>query len=143
MILDDSQVLVPQLSIIIHDSHLFQALIKNDGDQSVAHRKHVLGRDNFHQQLITLKFCLFVQILTVYRQRFYLIVMVCSQLQLFVQLHCDLELYYTQLLDDVVKTCLSTGKYPGTASHSKKVLSHHIYHCEEVNFSVSSTKSTF
>ncbi|XP_027049522.1 integrator complex subunit 5-like [Pocillopora damicornis] len=45
-----------------------------------------------------------------------------QSLQLFVQLHCDLELYYTQLLDDVVKTCLSTGKYPGTASHSKKLL---------------------
>ncbi|KAL9989570.1 hypothetical protein ACROYT_G004133 [Oculina patagonica] len=43
-------------------------------------------------------------------------------LQLFVQLHCELELYYTQLLDDVVKTCLSTVKYPGAASSSNQLL---------------------
>ncbi|KAJ7312350.1 Integrator complex subunit 5, partial [Desmophyllum pertusum] len=44
-----------------------------------------------------------------------------QSLQLFVQLYCELELYYTQLLDDVVKTCLSTVKYPGAASSSNQL----------------------
>lgn len=48
-------------------------------------------------------------------------VLVCLKLQLFVQLHGELELYYTQLLDDVVKTCLSAIKYPGAASSSIQV----------------------
>lgn len=48
-------------------------------------------------------------------------VLVCLKLQLFVQLHDELELFYTQLLDDVVKTCLSAIKYPGAASSSVQV----------------------
>lgn len=52
----------------------------------------------------------------------HLTVFVFLQLQLFAQLHSELELYYTQLLDDVVKTCLSAVKYPGAASSSNQVL---------------------
>ncbi|XP_020625038.1 integrator complex subunit 5-like isoform X2 [Orbicella faveolata] len=45
-----------------------------------------------------------------------------QSLQLFAQLHGDLELYYAQLVDDVVKACLSTVKYPGAASSSHQLL---------------------
>jgi len=43
-------------------------------------------------------------------------------LQLFLQLHCELELYHSQLLDDVVKTCLSRVKFPAAVSKGNQIL---------------------
>lgn len=60
-------------------------------------------------------------------------VFVCSQLQLFSQLHGELDLYYTQLLDDVVKTCLSTVKYPSASSSSNQVQLALMY-CRHIKF---------
>ena len=51
---------------------------------------------------------------------------------LFAQLHSELELYYTQLLDDVVKICLSTVKYPGASSNPNQVLRLAMINCKHV-----------